>query len=105
MLIACGGPPPPSSQLTDSKAAVRAAEVAGAQQNPEAELHYKRAAEQVQLAEKLIEQGENERAVYVLRRAESDAELAIALAKQEQAQKDVQQANDEVAELKRRLQP
>ena len=66
LLVACGGGyPEPHNQLTASEAAVRAAEVAGAQNSPQSALHLKRAREQVDSGKGLIQEGENERAEWV----------------------------------------
>jgi hypothetical protein len=82
-----GGYPEPRNQLTASEAAVRAAEVAGAQNGPQSALHLKLAREQVESGRALIQDGENERAEWMLRRAQSDADLALAVATEEARRK------------------
>jgi hypothetical protein len=91
----CASAPAPTDQMTSAKAAVRSAEELGASGVPEADLHVKLAQEQIAHANKLIEEGENERAARLLQRAAADAELAVALAKEaaarNAAQRDITQ--------------
>lgn len=100
-LAACGGGyPEPRNQLTASEAAVRAAEVAGAQNSPQSALHLKRAREQVQSGRSLIREGENERAEWVLRRAQADADLALSLANEEAQRKKAAEVKEELEQLR-----
>lgn len=78
--MACGGSKPPTYQLTQSKAAVRGAVEVGAKDEPQASLYLKMANDNILTAEELILEREYERARHKLRRAEADANLAIALA-------------------------
>ena len=104
LLVACGGGyPEPRNQLTASEAAVRAAEVAGAQSGPQSALHLKRAREQVETGKNLIQEGENERAEWVLRRAQSDADLALALATEEARRKQVTAVKEDLDQLRENL--
>jgi uncharacterized protein DUF4398 len=99
-VVGCGGGyPEPRNQLTASESAIRAAEVAGAQNNPQSALHLKRAREQVDSGKGLIDEGENERAEWVLRRAQSDADLALSLATEEAQRKKAAQAKEELDQL------
>ena len=100
-LAGCGGGyPEPRNQLIASEAAVRAAEVAGAQEGPQSALHLKRAREQVESGRSLIQEGENERAEWVLRRAQSDADLALAVATEEARRKQAAAARTELDQLR-----
>jgi len=99
--MACGKAAVPQEKLTAAQAAVRAAEVGGAADNPQAALHLKYARDQIAEAQRLIEEGENEDAAGQLQRAEVDAELALALAQVEEAKAEAQAARDEIEELKR----
>lgn len=102
VLTACGGGyPEPRSQLTNSEAAVRAAEVAGAQSSPQSALHLKRAREQVEGGKGLIHDGENERADWVLQRAEADAELALSLSRERTQRKKAAEAKEELERLEK----
>lgn len=100
-LAGCGGGyPEPRNQLTASEAALRAAEVAGAQNSPQSALHLKRAREQVDSAKDLIQEGENERAEWVLRRAQADADLALALAHEGIQRKKAAEVKEELDQLR-----
>lgn len=92
MALACGSTPQPTERLASAQAAVRAAKEVGAKDVPQAQLHTQLAEEQVQQAQKLIEDGDNERAEMVLRRAQADAELAVALSRENESQKQAQAA-------------
>jgi hypothetical protein len=97
---ACASTAAPQGQLAASQAAIRAATELGASDVPKAALHLQMAQENTQKAEKLISQGENEQAQMVLMRAESDAELALNLAKESKAQKEAQIAMDKIKDVK-----
>jgi Domain of unknown function (DUF4398) len=100
LLGACGGGyPEPRDQLTASEAALRAAEVAGAQNSPQSALHLKRAREQLDTGKGLIRDGENERAEWVLRRAQADADLALSLSTEEAQRKKAAEAKEELEQL------
>lgn len=101
-LSACGGGTLPRDQLTSAEAAVRAAEVGGAAENPKAALHLKYARDQVAEAKRLIDDEEFDLAAPLLARAEADGELALALARVESARAEAQAALTEVEELKRK---
>lgn len=96
----CASHPPPSDHMASAIAAVRGAQVAVAQagQVPEASLQLKLAEEQVSQARQMIEKGENERADYMTLRAYNDAELALALARQHEAQAAAEEASKKGAE-------
>jgi hypothetical protein len=98
----CGGAAVPHAQSAETEASVRAAEAVGAADVPDGALHLKYARDQVAEANKLIAAGENEEAVLVLRRAESDANLALALARAEAAQQAAVAAEDRIDQLKER---
>ncbi len=100
--VACGGAAIPLDKLTSAEAAVRAAEVGGAPENPKAALHLKYARDQIAEAKKYIEQEENEVAAALLDRAGVDAELALALARVENARAEAAAALQEVQKLKER---
>ena len=93
---ACAGAPQPTERLASAQAAVRAAKEVGANDVPQAQLHAQLAEEQVVHANKLIKEGENERAEMVLRRATADAELAVALAREAESQRQAQAAESEL---------
>lgn len=98
---ACGSYPTPNAKVASSEAAIRAAEESGAEAVPQAALHLKLAQEQLASAKKLIaaDDDNNERAAYVLARAQSDAELAIALSHTKESQEEAGKALDEVRSI------
>lgn len=97
-LLACGGSfPPPTERLADAQAAERSARELGASRVPEAQLSLKLSQEQIALAQKAMEEKDNERADALLIRAKVDAEVAIALAREEGAKSDHQEAVDDSA--------
>jgi hypothetical protein len=96
--IACASHPPPTDHLATAIAAVHGAQVAGAAQVPKAALQLKLAQEQVVQAREMMERGDNERADYMTLRAFNDAQLAVALAREHQAQLRAQNATKEQAD-------
>jgi hypothetical protein len=64
----------------------------------------KLAREQIEKANALIADGQNEEAARAIERGHSDAELAIALAKEARAKKEATDARDQIEELKQRIQ-
>jgi hypothetical protein len=72
--------------LADAEASIRAAREVGAEQSPDAALQLKMANDRLQRAQSLSADGENESAAKLLEEAEADAELALLLARKEDAQ-------------------
>lgn len=100
--VACGSAAVPvSGSLTQTQAAIRAAEEVGARNVPKAALHLKMATDQLQTAKGLLADGEEEEASVVLARAEIDAELALALAKSSNLRAQANEAMNKVNELKK----
>ena len=83
-----------------AEAASRSARELGADQEPKAALHLKLAQEQIDQAKKLMADGDNKRADLVLQRASSDAELAVMLAKENNANSEAQKAKEKVNQMK-----
>jgi hypothetical protein len=102
-LVACGGSAPPTFQLSKSQAAVRTAGELGATRNPQAALFLKMARDLLSNAERLMADEEYEDAQLVLRRAEADAEVAIALAREADERGRAEDAMRKVQELRRDL--
>lgn len=88
-LAACGGAAKPTSKLVDAQAALRAADEVGADKVPQGDLHMKLAREQLERADHLMKDGDNERAAGVLERAKADAELAMALSRRAEAEREL----------------
>lgn len=75
---------------------MRAAKEVGAHEYPQAQLHAQLAQEELERAQKLIEDGDNERAERLLWRATADAELAVAVAKEGASKKEAEAAEGTV---------
>ncbi|HEY2405362.1 MAG TPA: DUF4398 domain-containing protein [Polyangiaceae bacterium] len=101
--MACGGAAVPQDALTAAQADVKGAEVGGAAENPQAMLHLKLAKDQIDEAQKLIKDNDNEQAARTLDRAQADAELALSLAKAAKAQGEASEASDQVGQLKKQI--
>jgi hypothetical protein len=86
VVAGCASYPAPTDHLANSYANIRAAEAIGAAQTPQAALHLKLAHEEQSSAQKLASDGDNEQADYMTARANADAELAMSLARETQAQ-------------------
>lgn len=97
LVAGCASYPQPTDNLANSTAAVRGAEEAGAQQVPDAALHLRLAEEQNDKAKRMMADGDNERAHYLTMRAQSDAELALSLAHEEEANQQASQARSQLA--------
>ncbi len=100
VLGACAASPVPADRLAKSQAAVRSAHEVGAENVPPAALHLRIANEELHMAKQLMADGDNTRAEYILLRAESDANAALALTHEAQARADAQKTIDEVQKLK-----
>ena len=100
-LAACGSYPAPNLQMATSMAAARSAEDLGATKNAQAALSLKLAQEELAEAKKLMTDGDNKRAEYVLMRANADAELAVMLAREAAMRAEATKAQDDVRTLKK----
>jgi hypothetical protein len=94
--LGCAGSyPPPTQQMADVQAANRSATELGAQNNPKAQLHLKLAEEQMNQAKAAMEKDDNKSADGLLMRAKADAELAVALTRQDNATNEANKAIDQ----------
>ncbi len=84
---------------------MRGATEVGAGQIPRAALHLKLAEEQIDKAKRFIQDGYNQRAELALRRAQADAELALAIAREHQALEKVRGAQQRMQQLKAQVGP
>jgi hypothetical protein len=96
----CGGAPAPTGKLADSEAALRAASEVGADKVPTAALHLKLAQEEIAKAKSEIAADHNDIAQLILLKAQGDAELALALARESQAKAEAQAALEQLAKLR-----
>jgi hypothetical protein len=99
----CASAAPPNEKLVSSQAAIRGAEEVGAGNVPQAALHLKLAREEVSRARLLIEDGDNDRAGLVLAKAQVDAELALALAREAGTRLQAQQAAQQVDSMRQKV--
>ncbi|HEX7477202.1 MAG TPA: DUF4398 domain-containing protein [Polyangiales bacterium] len=86
LALGCAGNyPAPTQAMADVQSADRSANELGAQNNPKAQLHLKLAEDQLKQAKTAMENDDNRAAERLLTRAKADAELAIALTREDQA--------------------
>jgi hypothetical protein len=84
--VGCGGSEVPHRQLADAESSIRAAKEVGAENTPDAALQLKMANDRLERAKQLSNEGEHEEAQALLEEAEVDAELALLIARKEDAQ-------------------
>jgi len=97
-LGACASTSEPTDRLVSAESAIRAANEVGVSSNPNGQLHAKLAQEELAQAKRLIRDGENERAERLLWRATADAELAIAVTREDQSKRAAMAAEGTVTE-------
>jgi hypothetical protein len=96
LLLACGASfPVPTQHMADAESAHRSALELGAANQPAADLHVKLAEEQMAQAKTHINDGDNRGADSLLIRSKADSELALALAREQNASVGVQKATDQ----------
>lgn len=98
-MTGCASYPVPAQHMADAEGAARAAQDVGASSNPQAQLHLKMAQEEIAQAKQLIADDDNEKADWVLIRAKADGELALAEARETQAQMAARQALAQIGQL------
>ena len=94
----------PPDRLARNEASVRGAEELGAANVPAAKLHLQLAKDETEEAKKLAEAGDD-RAPLVLARAESDAELALGLAREASVHADAVRAAEDLKTVQARTAP
>src|ERR1700677_1340095 len=95
LLVACASFPLPTQRMADAESAHRSAIELGAGAQPAAQLHLKLAEEQMTQAKAKINDGDNKTADSLLIRSKADSELALALAKEQNAAVDTQRATNQ----------
>ncbi|MDD9946176.1 MAG: DUF4398 domain-containing protein [Myxococcales bacterium] len=100
VFAACGGSAPPTQRMASAEAAIRGAQEIGATKEPRAALHLKLAQEQVEKAKRYVEDGQNIQADLALQRAQADAELALAIAREAQTVAEAKAAQADVDKLR-----
>ena len=101
-LAACGGSAPPTQRMASAEAAIRGAQEIGATSEPRAALHLKLAQEQVEKAKRYVEDGQNIQADLALQRAQADAELSLAIAREAKTVADAKAAQEDIDKLRAR---
>lgn len=104
LLAGCASTAIPADKISRAESAIRGAREVGAERVPSAALHLRLAEEQLAVAKRLIADGENERAVMVLARAETDAEAANNMAREQAMKAEAQRASEAVREMKAKAQ-
>jgi hypothetical protein len=99
----CATTPVPADKYARARAAIAAAEAINVDRQPQAATYLRIAREEVELAKSLMKDGDNERAGYVLLRAESDGEAAMNLAREAWAKQEAQQTIENVRQLKSQM--
>jgi len=96
----CGASfPPPNDEWAAAQADLGRAEAGGAPAVPNAKLHLQLAQEDLQKSKTLIDQ-DNKRATDLIAVAKAEAQLALSLAKQQQAEDASKKAQDDLAKAK-----
>lgn len=94
-IAGCGASfPAPTQKLADAEAAYRSARELGADKKTEAQLSLKLAEEELEAARAQMKAGEHRRADSTLLRAKADAELALSLAREQDAKNEAAKAID-----------
>ena len=103
-LAGCATVPIPAYQLERAEASIRGAEEVGALGVPAARLHLQLAKDETDTAKKMAGRGDD-RAVLGMARAESDAELALGLAREAAVHSDAVKASEELKTIRARGNP
>lgn len=98
----CGGAAVPHGAQAEATAAMRSAREVGAEGQPQASYYLELAEEQMASAEALIDEGQMQRAERLLRQAEADAELAIALTRVAAVSQDASETRDRIRDMRER---
>ena len=99
-MAGCGSYPAPTERVASAEAGIRGAQEVGAGNVPQAALSVKLAQEEVQKAKQLMQDGDNKRAELILMRAQADAELSLAQAREQQARNEADKALDQVKSMR-----
>lgn len=91
----------PPERLERNEASMRSAQEVGAENVPAAKLHLQMAKDQTETAKRMAAKGDK-RAELVLARAESDAELALVLAREASVHADALRAAEDLKAVKAR---
>lgn len=95
-LFGCASAPIVLDRLPETEAPMRAAEELGAARVPQARLELKLAQDEVEQAKLFAKDGNKQRADMLMLRAQADAELAVALAREAPLQVEAKNATEAV---------
>lgn len=87
LVCGCAATPMPTAQVVSSAAAIRTAQELRADETQASRVRLQSAVDEYAEAQRLIADGDGEKAERLLSRAEADAELAMALAKQARSER------------------
>ena len=104
LAAACGGGALPLDKLTEAKSTTRAAQEAGAQSTPQAQLHLKMANDELASAQKAIDDNDGDRARLLLNQAQADADLSLTLARGSSDRAAAQVAQAKIVDLSKQAQ-
>ena len=93
----CASYPVPVQRMADAEAANRAASDVGAASDPRAQAHLRLSAQELARSRELISNGDNERASTLLLRSKADADLALELTRESQADAEAIRATNSAA--------
>lgn len=96
VLAGCASSGVPTNRVASTEAAIRAAQVTGVANAPDAALYLHYAELERGEAQRFMSNGDNDRAIGQFRRAEADANLAIALSRAATAERSEQPGNGTV---------
>jgi PBP1b-binding outer membrane lipoprotein LpoB len=102
-MVGCASYPAPVQKLADAEATSRGAQEVGVSASPQAQLHLAVAQEEITRAKQLMNDGDNEKADFMLLRAKADAELALGFARETQAQAAASMALEQVAAMQNQV--
>ncbi|MFO0616134.1 MAG: DUF4398 domain-containing protein [Polyangiaceae bacterium] len=97
--IGCAEGISPIDQLAAAQGAIQKAEQAGAEKEPQGQLHLKLAHEQLDKAKNFMAADDNEEAKRLLERAEADGKVARAYALRQQATEEAEEAEKKLNKL------
>ena len=103
-IAGCASAPMPAAGLQRSEASIRGAEEMGAQGTPDSRLHLEMAKDQDAKGKKMAAAGDA-RAVLMLARAESDAELAMGIAREAAVHASALKATEDLKAVRARGNP
>ena len=99
-IAGCASTKVTTKEYSEPRQKLEAASQMGAAELPQASLHLRLAQEQIEVADVLIADEEYEEARYALMRAEADAELALAMAREERMRGEVSEIVEKIQKLR-----